>query len=295
MDTESDEKVAIKIMKMKWKDDSIDTEVKYLEMLDHQNIIKMIGHGHDQILKSKGKEDEIIQYIVLEPCLGGMLFEYAFHIGRFSDSICRNLFKQLLSALEYMHSKGVYHMDIKPENIVFDSDFNLKLIDFGLSTEKTTSTQRCGTPDYHSPELYMDQEYSPRGVDLYASGMVLFIMKTGVSPFDFPSEMDPLYRYIAADNFKKFWKKHSKKLNDELDIFDDEFKDLITGILKYNPEDRITMEEMLAHPWMQGETATSEELKEELSTRKKKLPPSKPVKFDCLDIKNFFDYDIYDY
>lgn len=82
----------------------MNNEIKYMRKLDHENIIRLKGHGHDQTLKQEGKTDEKVHFMALEPCMGGELFDFIAESGRFSDKVCRYFFKQILSALNHMHT-----------------------------------------------------------------------------------------------------------------------------------------------------------------------------------------------
>jgi len=95
------------------------------------------------------------------------------------------------------------HRDIKPENILLDKDFNIKLCDFGFAHSlegregKNTLKTVCGTESYMAPEIFLDKKYNGSVVDLFASGIVLFIMMAGTPPFSKADPVkDPHYRYF---------------------------------------------------------------------------------------------------
>jgi serine/threonine-protein kinase Chk1 len=111
----------------------LENEVQTMSQLSHGNIINLIEYNLDGIVeKSSGKLEPVI-YIVLELATGGTLFDYISTNGMFNDAISRFYFQQLLNGLEYVHSKGVTHRDLKLENILLDQFLNLKIADFGFA------------------------------------------------------------------------------------------------------------------------------------------------------------------
>lgn len=110
----------------------------------------------------------------------------------------------MLTAINYIHNKGVAHRDIKLDNIMINiSTMNVKLIDFGFSTLTeygSTSRTFCGTPSYMAPELAAKREYIPSRVDMWAAGVVLFAMLHGYLPFKGNTNMQ-LYSTIRAGRF----------------------------------------------------------------------------------------------
>ena len=128
MDVVDKEKVAIKIMKKNQFKTSkeitrVKTEVKILKKMTHPHVIKT----------KEVFEDKKRLYIVMENCPKGDLFDYIKSNGKLEEDHAKKLFKQLISAIEYLARSQVAHRDIKPENILFDKHMNLKLADFGLA------------------------------------------------------------------------------------------------------------------------------------------------------------------
>ena len=126
-------------------------------------------------------------YAVQEVALGGEIFDFV-ATGPFPETIARQYFKQLISGLSYLHQKGVFHRDIKPENILLSADLTLKIADFGFSkhisqTHGGITRTRLGTEPYMCPEILYGQPYSPASGDLFAAGVILFILYAGYPPF----------------------------------------------------------------------------------------------------------------
>jgi len=105
--------------------------------------------------------------------------------GVFSEEMARFYFRQLIISLEYLHNQGYAHRDLKPENLLFGKNYNLKLADFGFAKalgEDKLSTH-LGTESYMAPEILLKMDYSGTSVDLFAAGIVLFIMYSGTPAF----------------------------------------------------------------------------------------------------------------
>mmetsp|Transcript_35968 Transcript_35968/g.35579 ORF Transcript_35968/g.35579 Transcript_35968/m.35579 type:complete len:144 (-) Transcript_35968:889-1320(-) len=126
-------------------------EIDILKDLDHPNIVKMYEFF----------QDEKRYYIITEICKGGELFDEIIDKGHFSEQDASVIMKQLLSCLNYCHSRNIVHRDIKPENILMESnkDFNqIKVIDFGISVVKEPDqmiNESIGTPYYIAPEVWL--------------------------------------------------------------------------------------------------------------------------------------------
>ena len=93
-------------------------EAKVMSQLDHPNIIKLYEFGESGVFEKSNRKQITVSYLVLELITGGELFEYVALTGRFSDRLARHYFKQLIEALDFMHSKGFAHRDIKAENLL---------------------------------------------------------------------------------------------------------------------------------------------------------------------------------
>lgn len=105
-----------------------------MKSLKHPNLVNMIEFMEkEEYFKSNGSSFQVMS-VVLELATGGELFEYVANTGRFSEPVARTYFHQMIDALDYLHSNNIAHRDMKPENLLFDSEFNLKIADFGFST-----------------------------------------------------------------------------------------------------------------------------------------------------------------
>ncbi len=149
-----------------------------------------------------------------------------------------------MNGLHYMHNKGYAHRDIKPENILLGRDFVLKLADFGFSEMirgKDGSGilhTKLGTEGYMAPEI-PTKNYEGAKTDIFAAGVILFIMYAGNPPFEKAAVNDPYYKLIKDKNYATFWKAHSRRR--PLNYFSDTFKNIFERMVAYNPNERPTM------------------------------------------------------
>jgi len=180
----------------------------------------------------------------------------------------------MMSGLNYMHSKGYAHRDIKPENLLLTSDFVLKIADFGFATllegkdKSGILKTKLGTDGYMAPEI-QKKNYVGTQVDIFAAGVILFIMYTASPPFEKSIPEDPYYRLIKDKNYAAFWNFHSKRK--PAGFFTDDFKDLIQKMLAFDPSERPTMVQIASHPWVTGTVYSLEQMRQEFVLRKKKV------------------------
>lgn len=127
--------------------------------------------------------------------------------------MCRTITKNILEAVRNLHSMGISHRDLKPENILFDRDFVLKVSDFGLSTlikghdGDGLLYTHLGTKGYRPPEME-EGKYQGDQADIFAVGVILFLLYSGNPPFMSTKSKDPIYKLIRKKNFAKFWLTH---------------------------------------------------------------------------------------
>ncbi|KAL8136979.1 hypothetical protein V2J09_002980 [Rumex salicifolius] len=209
----------------------VQSEIRTMKLLNHPNIVRI-----HEVLASKTKI-----YIVMEYVPGGQLSDKLSYAKKLSEKEARKLFQQLIDAVEYCHCKGVYHRDLKPQNLLLDSKGNLKISDFGLSAlQKPGSllSTACGSPSYVAPELIRNRGYDGSGADIWACGVILFEMLSGYLPFNDQS-LPHLYKKILEADYtcpEEFTKGQ---------------RNLLSGIFKSDPEKRITIPEITEEKWFQ--------------------------------------------
>ena len=163
-----------------------------------------LGHHPNIVNLIHSFETKAHIYLVLEYCSMGDLYE-AIRLGRgpLQTENVRDFMLQLVSAVEFMHAKGLYHRDIKPENIFLAQDGTMKLGDLGLATTDTWSHEACvGSDRYMAPEQYdpADNGYSPAKADIWAIGICMLNVLFSRNPFVTPTESDKLFTDFARDN-----------------------------------------------------------------------------------------------
>ncbi|KAI4498062.1 hypothetical protein M0802_006886 [Mischocyttarus mexicanus] len=229
------EKVAIKIMdKTALGDDlpRVKLEVEALKTLLHQHICKLY-----QVI-----ETDTYYFMIIEYCSGGELFDHIVERNRLSESESRKFFRQIVSAVAYLHSLGYAHRDLKPENVLLDKNENLKLIDFGLCAKPKCGMQShlytsCGSPTYAAPELILGKKYLGSEVDIWSMGVILYALLCGFLPFD-DNSIENLYKKILSGKY------------DEPSWLSSSSKRLIRAMLQRDPKKRITIQELCNHPWI---------------------------------------------
>ncbi|KAL3868874.1 hypothetical protein ACJMK2_041630 [Sinanodonta woodiana] len=204
-----------------------------MENLHHPNIIRLY-----EVIETLAK-----LHIVMEYAGGGELFNKLSNEGKFSEPEAKIIFSQIVAAVDHMHCQNIIHRDMKAENVFYAGPRLVKIGDFGFSI----STRRdnplntfCGSPPYAAPELFKDESYIGIYVDVWALGILLFFMVTGIMPF-------------RADTVAKL-KKCILEGNYTIPSYvSDSCQFLIRSILKPMPQDRFGINEIKASEWLEGQ------------------------------------------
>ncbi|KAM1061449.1 hypothetical protein ACFX1X_026224 [Malus domestica] len=211
--------------------EQIKREISVMRMVKHPNIVEL-----HEVMASKSKI-----YFAMDLVRGGELFAKIAK-GRLREDVARVYFQQLISAIDFCHSRGVYHRDLKPENLLLDQDGNLKVTDFGLSAFTEHLKQdgllhtTCGTPAYVAPEVIGKKGYDGAKADLWSCGVILYVLLAGFLPFQ-DDNLVAMYRKIYRGDFKcPPW-------------FSSEARRLVTKLLDPNPSTRITISKVMDSSW----------------------------------------------
>ncbi|XP_060568678.1 phosphorylase b kinase gamma catalytic chain, skeletal muscle/heart isoform-like isoform X1 [Ruditapes philippinarum] len=228
------------------RSDSYQAEQTKEDTIREINILRMCT-GHEQIIELHDAfETPTFIFLVFELCKQGELFDYLTQVVTLSEKRTRVIMKQLLTAVEYLHSKNIVHRDLKPENILLDDNLNVKLSDFGFATvlgPNEELAELCGTPGYLAPEVLAVSMYDNvpgyrHEVDMWACGVIMYTLLCGAPPFWHRKQMQML-RMIMQGNYKFG--------SPEWDDVSQSPKDLISKLLVVDPRKRLTAKEALAH------------------------------------------------
>ena len=207
-------------------------EIEIMYRIHHPNVVKLFGHF----------EDNTYCNVIMEYIQGGNIYSYVTKNGirTISTQQVASIIKDVISATYFLHNMvpPIIHRDIKPENVLLASGMQAKLTDFGWSNYMQGDYKRttvCGTPIYLAPEMINNTGHDEK-VDIWCIGVLLFELMTGVQPWR-GTDVNTVKMNIVR--LKINWPKN----------MDRKAGDLISRILRYNPEERISLESMLMHPF----------------------------------------------
>jgi len=232
------------VIKMIPKEGSNPVEVKREinsgKMLSHPNIGRFIENF----------ESEQCYFLVFERIYGKDLYSTIEkrQFVPFENKDSKEIFKQILEAVLFCHSKGIIHRDIKLENILMDATGHVTLIDFGLcditSYPGQESEKFCGSMDYVAPEVVSKRSYNGKQADSFSLGVVLFTLLFAEFPFVSQDRVNCIKtgRLQPIPNFSDTKMKRFQ--------IDPIAKDLISRMLREDPNRRIPIEEIKSHPWL---------------------------------------------
>lgn len=246
--------VAVKIVaKESTNAREMNEELTVMSKLHHVNIVNFI-----EIF-----DEAESFYVVMERVTGGELFDRIIKLQRYTERDASLVMVQALKGLKHMHEKQFVHRDIKPENLLLSSpadDASIKLADFGFSTlceDDDELYETLGTPPYMAPELVVLRNENPadpgynKGVDIWALGVCMYILLSGVHPFQIEDEDQML------NNIEDF--QQIKWLGPNWGSVSADAKEMISQMIHRNPQTRWTVEECLNCKWING-NAPAEEL-----------------------------------
>ena len=262
IDLEKREKVVIKVLKPV-KRKKIKREISILKnLVDGPNIIAMLDVVREPQLKTPGLIFEHINNI-----------DFRSLYPTFTDYDIRFYMYELLKALDYSHSMGIMHRDVKPHNVMIDHDKKLlRLIDWGLAEYYHPGTEynvRVASRYFKGPELLVDYRLYDYSLDMWSFGCMLASMVFMKEPFFHGKSLVQIVRVLGSKNFKKYLEKYNVSLGEEYedigyynkrqwvrfmnennkDLVSQEFLDLIDRLLRYDHQERLTAKEAMKHAY----------------------------------------------
>ncbi|KAJ3768424.1 snf 1 [Lentinula raphanica] len=205
-------------------------EYDYMRLLKHPHIIKLY-----EVINTPTDIVFVLEYA------GGELFNHIVQNGRMEEKHARRFFQQIISGIEYSHRLKIVHRDLKPENVLLDDGLNVKIADFGLSSEISDGdflSTSCGSPNYAAPEVIRGAVYAGPEIDVWSSGVILYVMLCGRLPFE-DEDVQVLFQKISQGTY--VIPHHVSP----------EARSLISAMLAVDPVKRITIPEIIEHPFFQ--------------------------------------------
>jgi len=237
------EKVAVKFIEKKFVDQEelklLQREIDIMARVQHRNVLRLF-----EIFDTDHKLS-----LVMELVNGGELFYKIVDKGSYSEVEARDIVRQLVEGVDYLHNQGIAHRDLKPENLLCSETEDgvvIKIADFGLSkafSGESALETSCGTPDYAAPEvLRMDGAYD-KSVDLWSIGVITYVLLCGFPPF---------YGKSQAQLFEKILNADFDFPEPEWTQISAEAKDFINNLLVLDVKHRYNTKQCLDHPWLKA-------------------------------------------
>ncbi|XP_062213238.1 serine/threonine-protein kinase Aurora-3-like isoform X3 [Phragmites australis] len=204
-------------------------EIEIQHGLDHPNVLRLFAWFHD--------DERVV--LVLEYAARGELYKVLRASGHFTERTAATYVASLAAALAYCHKKQVIHRDIKPENLLLDIEGRLKIADFGWAARSNAKRHTlCGTIDYLAPEM-VEKKAHDHAVDNWTLGILCYEFLYGSPPFEADEQDDTLRRIVTVD--LTFPSTHYVSA---------EAKDLISKLLVKDSSKRLSLEDIMKHPWI---------------------------------------------
>ncbi|KAF9408534.1 hypothetical protein BGZ94_002279 [Podila epigama] len=275
LDTGNDVAVKIILKKtVKGHEDMVEKEIGVLKNLSHPNIVNFLD------CPSKSAKGEP-SHACHASASGGELFDRICEQGRFTENNAATIMKEVISAIEYLHSKNVVHRDLKPENLLYKDntpDSKLMIVDFGISktmeSEDQVLTTMCGSYGYAAPEVLLRKGHG-KPVDMWSIGVDRTDTEKSLMSFNFFAQRLCGYAPFQAENdqqlvaeiarcnvvfHERYWRDVSVEGKHEHGGVDVTTRDFIKCLLRAHPEKRLTATEALQHKWITTETGTGADL-----------------------------------
>ena len=234
----------------------IDGEFEALNALatvQNHGVVRCFEKGK-RYMKINGVNSGRKIYIVVEYLPGGTLLDLCRNVA-LGTNMARFIFKELAIKLQTVHMCGLTHLDVKLENTMIDADGRITIMDFGFAYKHEGNglgrfNGKIGSPIYMAPEILLGKDFVGHEADVFSLGVILFSMAFRRFPFDNATSDDNKYKYFFKRKILKFWTRLQEALNFPLTSEVQWLMHLLTGMLACTPESRMSLPEVLAHPWV---------------------------------------------
>lgn len=233
---------------------------------DSQNVVKIVDVFRGYGIHPTAKYGNKYLYVVLEMMKGGELFDIISKFGSIPENTAASYIKQITLALMDLHKRGLIHRDIKPENILLKAPISdlskepeLKLADFGFACEESSNPVKPDyTPYYAPPEILCKDKRWNQSIseadrlpydhrcDIWSLGVVTYILISGYPPFYPEANYLDMSHYMYDSIIHGKFRFHSQKWR----YISSDAQDFISSLLKVDPNDRLSLEQILQHPWL---------------------------------------------
>ena len=257
-DKETQKEYVAKIFKNNINNDKEIEIYNRIKELNNIGILKLYSSGEIKIL-NKEKEYEFRKYYILEYATKGDLFKYIFFSRGLGEKLSPIIFKKILLIIDEIHKKGIYHLDLKLENILLDDNYNPKIYNFSSSKTIEESNNGkfsapVGTPGYMPPQMILGEEYNGEKADIFNLGIILFNLVIGNNRcFIDCSNNDKYYNYIKCNtnkDSKEYWKLlKSNEIFEYKKYPSENFKKLFIKMVAFKEDDRPTIQQILQDDW----------------------------------------------
>jgi len=215
----------------------------------HNNIVRLLYHSEDE------KQIRIVmEYLTLD------LFKYVQEKGGIPEKEACEIFGKIVQGVKFLHSNGIAHLDLSLENVLLEKDGTVKLCDFGAAREVKhrgrLKNLLAGKLNYAAPEILDNRPFDPFKADMYSLGSMLFMLLCGHPIYDLDNENGRVAMRYATSGSKSLQQllQAYGYSSDNAKTPSNEAVDLIAGLLTREPSIRLSLEQLIDHPWMQGST-----------------------------------------